>query len=109
MPVSIKTDEQRARLGAKWTCTACEVRFYDLHRDPATCPSCGQVQDQEPPEKPKKKRKSTRKKSTAKKSTRKKSTRSSRNKGLDEAAVQPEETIELEGHGLGEGIATASD
>jgi uncharacterized protein (TIGR02300 family) len=27
--------------GTKRTCQACEVRFYDLHRDPIVCPACG--------------------------------------------------------------------
>lgn len=27
--------------GAKRSCTGCGARFYDLHRDPITCPKCG--------------------------------------------------------------------
>ena len=27
--------------GVKRVCPKCSVRFYDLRRDPATCPSCG--------------------------------------------------------------------
>ena len=27
--------------GAKHTCTACGVKFYDLHRRPIKCPKCG--------------------------------------------------------------------
>lgn len=29
--------------GAKRHCAACGVRFYDLNRDPITCPECGAV------------------------------------------------------------------
>lgn len=29
-----------AERGNKRTCPACEVRFYDLNRDPVTCPMC---------------------------------------------------------------------
>jgi uncharacterized protein (TIGR02300 family) len=28
-------------LGKKRRCTACEAAFYDLNRDPITCPKCG--------------------------------------------------------------------
>lgn len=28
--------------GTKRVCLACEVRFYDLKRDPIVCPSCGE-------------------------------------------------------------------
>jgi uncharacterized protein (TIGR02300 family) len=31
----------KARRGAKRVCQACEVRFYDLCRQPIVCPSCG--------------------------------------------------------------------
>ena len=27
--------------GVKRTCRNCATRFYDLHRDPMTCPACG--------------------------------------------------------------------
>ena len=27
--------------GAKHTCVYCGVKFYDLHRSPVACPSCG--------------------------------------------------------------------
>ena len=27
--------------GVKRTCTECHKRFYDLGRDPVTCPYCG--------------------------------------------------------------------
>lgn len=29
-----------SKRGTKRTCTACAVRFYDLARDPITCPAC---------------------------------------------------------------------
>jgi hypothetical protein len=32
---------RRALRGAKRTCAACEVRFYDLGRDRIVCPMCG--------------------------------------------------------------------
>src|SRR5262245_25995268 len=35
------TDRSKALRGIKRTCQACEVRFYDLARDPVVCPSCG--------------------------------------------------------------------
>lgn len=31
----------KAARGTKRVCQACEVRFYDLARDPIVCPSCG--------------------------------------------------------------------
>jgi len=31
----------KATRGTKRVCQACEVRFYDLARDPIVCPSCG--------------------------------------------------------------------
>lgn len=33
----------KAARGTKRTCPACEVRFYDLGRDPIVCPMCGAV------------------------------------------------------------------
>jgi len=39
MPIS--TDAMRSRRGTKRVCRSCEVRFYDLGRDPTVCPSCG--------------------------------------------------------------------
>lgn len=38
----ISTTETRRELrGVKRICGACEVRFYDLSRDPIICPACG--------------------------------------------------------------------
>ena len=31
-----------AEWGAKRSCPSCAVRFYDLMKDPAVCPSCGE-------------------------------------------------------------------
>lgn len=28
-------------LGTKQTCSSCQARFYDLGKDPITCPKCG--------------------------------------------------------------------
>lgn len=33
--------------GTKRICHGCGVRFYDLHRDPITCPKCGTEFDPE--------------------------------------------------------------
>src|SRR5262245_21546020 len=35
------TDRSKALRGIKRTCQACEVRFYDLAREPIVCPACG--------------------------------------------------------------------
>ncbi len=40
--MATQTDIKQAR-GTKRTCTACEVRFYDLNRAPIVCPGCGEV------------------------------------------------------------------
>lgn len=37
--------------GTKRTCSACSNRFYDLNRDPTTCPSCGAAYKLEKPAK----------------------------------------------------------
>jgi uncharacterized protein (TIGR02300 family) len=43
LEIPIKTTHQdtKAMRGTKRLCHACEVRFYDLHRDPIVCPACG--------------------------------------------------------------------
>jgi uncharacterized protein (TIGR02300 family) len=33
--------DSKALRGTKRVCAACEVRFYDLAREPIVCPSCG--------------------------------------------------------------------
>ena len=35
------SQESKALRGTKRVCQACEVRFYDLAREPIVCPSCG--------------------------------------------------------------------
>ena len=35
----------KAELGLKRVCLGCGARFYDLNKNPATCPSCGKVFD----------------------------------------------------------------
>ncbi len=37
----------RPELGTKHSCPECEKKFYDLNREPATCPYCGHVIKQE--------------------------------------------------------------
>ena len=34
-------DRRKALRGTKRTCQACEIRFYDLGRNPIVCPTCG--------------------------------------------------------------------
>jgi uncharacterized protein (TIGR02300 family) len=41
MTAMTATNSDKAARGTKRTCQACEVRFYDLLRDPIVCPSCG--------------------------------------------------------------------
>ena len=33
----------KPELGSKRQCVTCGAKFYDLNRDPATCPKCGTV------------------------------------------------------------------
>jgi uncharacterized protein (TIGR02300 family) len=39
----------KPELGQKRTCVSCGARFYDLLRQPATCPKCGTEQPAEQP------------------------------------------------------------
>jgi uncharacterized protein (TIGR02300 family) len=41
--ISMSTASERRKTlrGTKRVCTRCEVRFYDLARNPIVCPSCG--------------------------------------------------------------------
>jgi hypothetical protein len=39
--MSTIAERRKALRGTKRACQACEVRFYDLARDPIVCPSCG--------------------------------------------------------------------
>jgi hypothetical protein len=40
------------RLGTKWTCFSCGVRFYDLAKEVAVCPRCSSDQRDAPPTPP---------------------------------------------------------
>jgi uncharacterized protein (TIGR02300 family) len=39
----------RVDLGRKHSCASCGAKFYDLGREPATCPACGAVVEAEGP------------------------------------------------------------
>jgi uncharacterized protein (TIGR02300 family) len=39
--MSTVAERRKALRGTKRACQACEVRFYDLGRDPIVCPTCG--------------------------------------------------------------------
>ena len=39
--MSTLSERRKALRGTKRACQACDVRFYDLGRDPIDCPSCG--------------------------------------------------------------------
>jgi uncharacterized protein (TIGR02300 family) len=39
--MAIAMQDSKAMRGTKRVCAACEVRFYDLTREPIVCPSCG--------------------------------------------------------------------
>jgi len=39
--MSTMSARRKAMRGTKHTCQACEVRFYDLARNPIVCPMCG--------------------------------------------------------------------
>ena len=60
--------EKKARLGTRYACFSCEIRFYDMNRPEPLCPKCGADQRETPvPEaKPKRKRKAARKKKAKK-------------------------------------------
>lgn len=45
-----------AKWGTKRTCSNCTKKFYDLHRNPATCPACGTEQEPDAPPKAKRTR-----------------------------------------------------
>jgi uncharacterized protein (TIGR02300 family) len=40
-PITITLQDKEAARGTKRVCQACDIRFYDLSRDPIVCPSCG--------------------------------------------------------------------
>ena len=37
-----ETDVTKPNLGKKRTCQSCEARFFDLNKNPAICPKCGE-------------------------------------------------------------------
>jgi uncharacterized protein (TIGR02300 family) len=39
--MSTASERRKTLRGTKRVCTTCEVRFYDLARNPIVCPSCG--------------------------------------------------------------------
>ncbi len=43
MSTATALQSNKAARGTKRVCQACEVRFYDLLRDPIVCPGCGAV------------------------------------------------------------------
>ena len=58
---------QKERLGKKWACYSCGVRFYDLKKPDPICPKCEADQRESPVfEKPKRARKKAKKKATKK-------------------------------------------
>jgi uncharacterized protein (TIGR02300 family) len=44
MEVASASQSNKTARGIKRVCDACQVRFYDLLRDPIVCPSCGAQQ-----------------------------------------------------------------
>ena len=47
MPASVSREDVRALRGTKRTCqnADCGARFYDLNKDPITCPVCAEVHE----------------------------------------------------------------
>ncbi len=88
--------EAKERLGTKWTCYSCGIRFYDLKRPEPTCPKCQADQRESPvfDKKPTRAR-ATRKKAGRKKITPKRAKRAKTSlAALDdenEKTVPPEE------------------
>lgn len=70
--------ERKERLGTKWTCYSCGVRFYDLKKPEPICPKCEADQRESPVFQKKPVR------SRAKKATRKKAARRPRLPPLDD-------------------------
>ena len=38
-----ETGVTKPNLGKKRTCLSCETRFFDLNKNPAVCPKCGET------------------------------------------------------------------
>lgn len=51
-PITITLQDKKAARGTKRVCQACDIRFYDLSRDPIVCPSCGVRNVPEAPQAP---------------------------------------------------------
>lgn len=48
---------RKVKLGQKWSCYSCQIKFYDLNKPEPKCPKCGADQRQSPAfEKPKRTR-----------------------------------------------------
>ena len=70
--------ERKERLGKKWTCYSCEIKFYDMNRPEPTCPKCQADQRESPVfEKKKPARARAKKKTASKKKVAKKKARAS--------------------------------
>jgi len=54
---------RKAKLGERWVCFSCSVKFYDLKKPEPLCPKCGANQKESPlfKQKPKRARKSAKK------------------------------------------------
>ncbi len=87
--------ERKERLGTKWTCYSCGIRFYDLKKPEPTCPKCQADQRESPSlEKKPTRTRATKKKTARKKKTAKaKKTKVSALAALDdnETTVKPDE------------------
>ncbi len=59
--------ERKERLGKKWTCYSCEIKFYDMNRPEPTCPKCQADQRESPVFEKKKPARARAKKKTARK------------------------------------------
>jgi len=49
LKAKIEVDMPKPELGEKHTCVSCGARFFDLGKEPATCPKCGTEQPAEQP------------------------------------------------------------
>jgi hypothetical protein len=94
--------ERKAKLGTKWTCYSCGVRFYDLQKPDPLCPKCEADQRESPAfaEQKTKAKKAARKKPAAK--AKPKPRKEPKVPTLDDLDEQETEAaVEPEGVGLG--------
>ena len=87
--------EAKERLGTKWTCYSCGIKFYDLKKPEPMCPKCQADQRESPvlEKKPARAKRATKKKKTARKKTTARKARASL-AALDddnETTVKPDE------------------